>query len=454
MARLWPVLPHAEEHALKLRDYQLDAIARLRAEYAQGRKAPCLVMPTGAGKTPTAAEIIRLALARGQRPMFLAGRLELLDQAEAKLRAAGIDDVRVIQAERDTAHNGVVVASVPTLASPRWATQLPPADLLVFDEVQHLKARTWLGVANHYNNAFKLGLTATPQRGDGSPLGDVLDAIVIGATVGQLTERGYLVPCRVFAPPTILDSRSLALDPVDAYLKHCRGQRTIVFCATVEHARRTAEAFTTCGIRAAYVTGEMAERSDVIARYAAGDLDVLVNVNLLVEGWDDPTTSAAIFARRFTHAGSYLQACGRILRPAASKTSATVVDLCGSALVHGTPDSDRQYSLDGKPIRTTDREPLKQCPGCGGVFTARDVCPYCALQQPTAARSLPTATGAGVSEVAPKQKPTSWPMRAKKRSLCSGCGHQIDVGAWIIYSSSKRTAQHTTCAAKAERRAA
>lgn len=435
-----------------LRPYQTRAIAELRAQYAAGRKAPCLVMPTGSGKTPTAAEIIRSALARGRRVLFLAGRIELLDQAVRKLADAGVTDVRVIQADRDTGNaSPVIVASVQTLASARWRGQLPPADIAVVDECHHVKARTWSEIAQHYPT--RLGLTATPERGDGAGLSDMFDAIVVGSTVQQLVDLKHLVPCRVYAPPTVLDPRSLALDPLDAYQRHCASTKTVVFATTVVHAAQIAANFRDHGVRAEHVSGSMSQRPDVIARFIRRDFDVLVNVALLVEGFDDPAIESAIFAKRFTHVGGYLQAIGRCLRPSPGKTKATVVDLCGSALVHGTPDIERVYSLEGVAISKADRQQIRQCPSCGGVFPAADVCPFCSMAIPHVTRSLPKSIGAGVDEVTAKTKPTSWPMRAKKQGFCSGCGGVIEIDAWIVYSRIRREAQHTSCVARIARAA-
>jgi superfamily II DNA or RNA helicase len=363
----------------------------------------------------------------------------------------------VIQAENDISSDSpIFVASVQTLASKRWRGALPPADLVVWDEVHHIKARTFLEIDRFYASAFKLGLTATPERGDGSPLGDVLDSIVAGATVSELVTLGHLVPARVYAPPQILDSRTLAMSPIDAYRRYTAGKRTIVFATTVEHAEKIAAEFREQGIHAEHVSGSMSDRPRIIERYTAGEFSVLVNVALLIEGWDDPTTEAAIAARRFTHAGGWLQMCGRTLRPASGKTIATIVDTCGSALVHGTPDLERTYSLEGKAIRANDREPLRQCPGCGGVFSAStgEHCPYCATALPIAHRSLPRNGNVGVGEVTKKADPTSWPMKAKHGGTCAGCGSAIERGAWIVYSKLTKTAKHAKCAARAARSAA
>ncbi len=430
-----------------LRPYQQRTIREARALYAAGKRAPVVVLPTGGGKTPIAAEMIKLARARGHRCLFLARRVELIDQCQRTLAASGVE-ARVIQGDRDTAESPVVVASVPTLATPGWADRLPPADLVIWDECHGIKARTSLELAGRYPLAFHLGLTATPARGDNSPLGDVFDSLVIGATVRELTDLGHLVPCRVYAPSQILDSGSLALDPLDAYRKHCAGQRTIVFCGTVDHAATTAAAFRAGGIRAEHVSGSMGNRSSVIARYARGDLEVLVNVALLIEGWDEPSTQSAIFARRFTFPGSYLQAIGRILRPHPGKTTASVVDLCGSALVHGTPDLDREYSLDGKAIRTSDREAIRQCPACGGVFATRDACPYCDTAMPAAPRRTPRSVGAGVGEVTSQTPRRPWhvALEAKRPGVCVKCNAMFPKGTLIVWAK-QVGARHVGCPA-------
>lgn len=438
-----------------LREYQQRAVANLRAQFAAGKRAPLLVMPTGSGKTPCLAEIIRLSVSKGRRVLFVAGRVELLDQCVRKLADAGVTGVRVIQADRDDGPPDamVIVASVQTLASARWLSSPPDADLLIVDEAAHVKAATWFALAQKY--PLRIGATATPARGDNSPLGDAFDCIVVGAQVAELITQGYLVPCKVFAPPTIMDPRTIAMEPVDAYLRHCPGTRSVVFAVTVAHAVKIAESFRAHGIAAEHVSGAMSNRPDVLERHAAGEFPVLVNVSLVVEGYDDPAISSTIFAKRFTYVAGYLQAIGRTLRPFPGKRQAICVDLCGSALVHGTPDLEREYSLDGEPISAAETFSVRQCAACFAVFQASDTCPRCGESMPTVQRALPVVSGVGVSEIAQKATPTSWPMKAKKRGLCAGCGHETKPGDWIVWSATRRQGMHPKCAhAAAKARAA
>lgn len=393
---------------MSLRPYQEAAIRDLRAAYVSGSRAVVLVLPTGAGKTVVAADVIRSATERGRKVLFLVHRAELLEQSVAKLARAGVTDVRTIRAGADLGNPvaPVTVASIPTLTMPRWLEHLPPADFVVIDECHHVVAPTWKRLADAYANAKIFGLTATPQRSDGAPLGDMFGALVVGATVRQLTELGHLAPCRAWSPPSLLGSGDLALDPTEAYLTHADGRRAVVFCATVEHATEVAGDLVTAGVAAAVVHGQMSatDRAETLARFAAGELRAICNVHVLTEGWDDPGAEVCILARKPQHAGTFIQMVGRVLRPAPGKADALLIDLCGSVLEHGMPDADRTYRLDGLAISISDRdEKPRQCPNCGAVFPAAEgddgVCPSCGMTLPTRPRPLPRSVGVGIAEV-------------------------------------------------------
>lgn len=388
---------------MQLRPYQERSIVELRSAYQRGARAPCLVLPTGAGKTVVAAEIIRSAIARGRRVLFLAHRTELITQSVAKLSAAGVNDVRIIQAAADLGSRTapVTVASIPTLT--RWPI-VPEADLVVFDECHHVVAKTWKKLADRYSKAHLLGMTATPQRADGSPLGDVFDALVVGATVRELTQLGHLVPCRVWSPLESLDTGRLAVSPLQAYQQHADGQRAVIFCVTVEHAEVTATELTAAGIPCAAVHGELHAdiRAERLEALLAGRLSAIANVHVLTEGWNMPEVSVCILMRKPQHAGTYLQMVGRVLRPAPGKTDAKLLDLCGSSLDHGPPELERKYTLDGKGITKADRDAIKQCPHCGGVFLLRaaldGICPQCGMKLPRKPVVLPCNTNVGLVE--------------------------------------------------------
>lgn len=437
--------------SLELRPYQLRAIDQLRAAYAAGRRAPCLVLPTGAGKTVVAASIIDGATKRGNRTLFLAHRTELIDQTVSKLAVAGVHDVRVIQAERDLGHPlaPVIVASVQTVTTERWLGKLSEPHLIIVDEAHHLIAASWHRIVAAYPAALRLGLTATPQRGDGRGLGDVFDSLVVGATVRELTDLGHLVPCRIWAPPAALDTAELALDPVAAYQQHGHGQRAILFALTVEQARQTAADFAAAAISSDVVTGTGSRhaRADSLARFAGGATSVLCNVNVLTEGFDDPPVAVCILARKPQHCGLFRQMAGRVLRPAPGKRGATLIDLCGSVHDHGTPDMDLEYSLDGRAISKVPRDAIRQCPTCGSVFLAAAVCPTCGAELPSRPMALPQSTGVGLVEMgAPRVREEFWvPLTSKRRGRCSICHGSIEAGDDILWATVAKHVKHRHC---------
>lgn len=363
-----------------------------------------VVAPTGSGKTVIAAEIVRLSVARGRRVLFNAHREELIDQTIRKLADAGITGVRRIQAEQGRHGSApVTVASVQTLA--RWsADRMPPADLCVFDECHHGPAKTWSGIATAYRNAQLLGLTATPERADGRPLGDVFDDLVIAASVSELTELGHLVPCRIWAPPRLLETGEIAVSPLDAYRTHGEDGKAIAFCSTLERAAVVADEFNAAGITSAVIHGDVSSemRKQLLAWFREGQLRVLVSVHVLTEGFDEPSASVCILERKPAHAGTFLQMVGRVLRPSPGKTGCILIDLCGSSLVHGTPSMERKYSLDGRAISKPDREAIRQCPTCGAVFLAADVvdgaCPMCGVEMPRRPVKAPRVVGVGLTD--------------------------------------------------------
>lgn len=389
---------------MRLREYQTRAIDQLRASYQRGRRAPCLVAPTGSGKTIIGSEIVRLSVARNRRVLFNAHREELIDQTIRKLADAGIGGVRRIQADRSQHTDSLVtVASVQTLS--RWPEdKMPPADLVVFDECHHGPAKTWSGIANAYRNSQLLGLTATPERADGRPLGDVFDDLIIAASVSELTELGHLVPCRIWAPPKILETGEIAISPVEAYAKHGDDGKGIAFCSTLERAAAVATEFNAAGITSTVIHGDISSdmRKQILAWFREGQIRVLVSVHVLTEGFDEPSASVCILERKPAHAGTFLQMVGRVLRPSPNKTGCVVIDLCGSSLMHGTPNMERTYSLSGRAISKPDRESIRQCPTCGGVFLTADMiegaCPQCGCEMPRRPVKEPKVVNVGLTD--------------------------------------------------------
>lgn len=278
---------------IDLRPYQLRAIDGARAAIRAGKRAVLLQSPTGSGKTTIGAQIAHGRIERGGKVAWYAHRRELISQAADRLRLFGLDVA--IHGDRPSAP--VQVTSVQTALSRR---EIPHADLVILDEAHHYVADEWAVVPKTYreSNALILGLTATPERADGTGLGEIFDELVVVAQLKELTDLGFLVPCEVLAPNGRV--QKLAADPWEAYLKHAPGSSAVVFAYRVQHAEDFADGFRKNGVDAEVVHGELPkdERDSILARLADGSLPVVVNVNVLTEGWDCLDSETEILTSR------------------------------------------------------------------------------------------------------------------------------------------------------------
>mgnify|MGYP000069386593 FL=1 len=362
---------------MSLWPHQARAVAETRRLYREGRRAPLIVLPTGGGKTRLARHYVSAYAARDQSVLWLAHRDELVGQATVEITrgedGVPVERVTVLQGDRrPRAGASVTVATVQTLAARlRRGADLPAADLVVFDEARHYAAADWREVASRYDAAFRIGLDATPVRSDGSALGDLFDSLVVGATVRELQAAGVLCPARVIGPDRATDG--LSMEPAEAVAQWApRGTPCVVFAGSVAEAREIAEAV---GDRAAYVDGSqpLATRRETLARFERGDVDVLVNVFLLTEGWDSPRMNAGdctiVVARGCGSWSMWRQIIGRGMRVAAGPSrqpkTCTVVDLRGAVHAHGLPAEDVTFSLDGAGVTRPAAESLPpRCPTC------------------------------------------------------------------------------------------
>ena len=388
--------------SLTLRPYQSQAISDLRLAYRDGARAPLLVLPTGGGKTIVMAEILRSLADRGRSAIVLVHRRELIAQTASKLQLAGVTH-GTIAAGLPTTDHSIQIASVQTLT--RRLEQVATApDLIVIDEAHHATAGSWKRVMDHWPDALRLGVTATPVRLDGRGLSAAFDRLVLGPSVADLVSLDYLVNSRIYAPPVVADLSQLRRragdyvteqaaaamdrptvtgDAIAHYKRLAAGQRAIAFCCSVQHAEHVAASFLSSGIPAAPLLGSLdpVRRDQVVQRFAAGDLQVLVTVDVVSEGFDIPAAGCAILLRPTQSLGLYLQQVGRVLRPAPGKAAAVILDHVGNVHRHGWPDDVRPWSLDDCLKRSGKGGPpapsVRTCPECYAAFKPAPVCPCC-----------------------------------------------------------------------------
>lgn len=383
--------------------FQQRAIDGVKHAYGEGARRIVLVLPTGAGKTRTSTEIVGGAIRKGRRVLFLAHRGELVSQASESMSRLGVDHGVVMAGRPASPHAPIQVASVQTLVA--RPDSLPPTDIIVVDECHHAVAATWHALLGRYPTPeLILGLTATPERGDRKPLGEssggVFQKLVSVTSVGELQRtlrpdgHPILVPCRVVGPAQYQDELFRA--PIDGLLEFGRNaagklRPSILFAGSVEESTKIAGEANARGIRAAAVDGSMkpSARKAALDAFASREIDLLVNVFVLTEGFDVPATEVCAIARGCAAVSTFMQMVGRALRssPSSGKRDALLIDYRGLSHVHGLVDEERTFSLDGRAISRAEKIRLQQCVACGAVFAPAAKCPGCGTEMPRMARS-------------------------------------------------------------------
>ncbi len=401
----------------ELRVYQSDAIERLREHVALGRQRLLLTIPTGGGKTLTAAELMRSALTYGKRVLFVVHLRELVDQTVRALARCGITHVGVMRGddERVDASAEIQVASIQTLAR----RDRPAADIVILDEAHRSLADSYVtNIWEAYHEAIIIGLTATPCRGDGRPLAERYEELIVGAKYSQLIEDGFVADPIIYAPRVQPDTGSLrkvagdwdaeqveemmtglAGEIIPTWLEHAGGRSTIVFAAGIRHSRDIVRRFVEAGISAEHLDGETpsADRDAILERLRNGTTTVVSNCAVLTEGFDAPTVRCAIIARPTLSLVLHMQTAGRALRPGPVRP--VIIDHAGNVGRHGLPHEDRVWSITGPAKRVAAKNPYTTCKQCFAYFKIAPTCPHCGFAPPVVERDLPTESPAAVELV-------------------------------------------------------
>lgn len=407
-----------------------------------------LVLPTGGGKTRIFSHMCAAINRHGGQCLVAVHRDFLLRQVNQALATEGCSP---------NMSRAVMMSAVKRVTE--------PVRLLVLDEAHHSTAKTWSAAINHLDALakqhnvplFVLGVTATPERLDGSGLNDVFDAMIEGPSIQSLIQQGYLTQPHTYAPPDAqinikgvrkragdfeksqIASRASVItgNVIDTYKRLADGTKAIAFCASVASAQHFQQKFSEAGIPAGCLHGKLAEkeRAQLMQDFEAGNIMVLTSCDVVSEGYDVPEATTAILLRPTESLVLYLQQPGRVLRSVPGKTRAIILDHAGNTYRHGLITSARQWSLEGKARSerqnnkaSAERGPnIWTCANCFAVCDgANDACHLCGTPKET--RTIKTRAGELVlinehnpPAKRPAKKATSRLTRQQIRELLRGC---------------------------------
>jgi superfamily II DNA or RNA helicase len=381
---------------IKLRPYQIESIAGLRASFAQKNKNLILCLPTGAGKTVVFSEMVRLASLRKTQTLVLTDRVELFGQTFAALNRTGLTP-QILNAQTKTdqfdSHALVTVAMVETFKR-RLLMGYEPK-LIIIDECHK---GNFTKVLEQYPDARIIGATATPV---GKHLYKHYDEIIQTIDIPELVDFEFLAPCKAYQMQddfsdletkrgeyteqslfNHFNDRKLYSGVVEQWLKHAQNKKTIVFNVNIEHANQMTIEFQNAGITSECITSKTpkAERVEILAAFTRGEFSVLNNCGILTTGYDEPSIEVVVMNRKTKSLPLWLQCCGRGSRmsPGTGKTKFTVLDFGMNHDEHGLWSEPRTWKLEPPKKKKLGESPVKNCPKCEAMLRASaKECEYC-----------------------------------------------------------------------------
>ena len=394
------------------RPYQVEALEALDFHMKNKETNPCVVIPTGGGKSILMAWAIQ-QWKRDYPPFrvaILAHRKELIEQNAAELVGLwpggdiGIYSAALQKRDLDSA---VLFASVDSVFN-RWG-EFSPFDVIIVDEAHRIpvkgegKYRTFIkGCQTQNKNLKVIGFTATPYRMGCGPIchkDHILNEVCYEANVADLITQGYL--CRLRSKigdvqpnlddvkrnsggDYVVNSLAAAVDTPEVVRKAIRSAMAIIqreqrksvvfFCVDVQHCKDVTAELRKYGLDVPMVTGKtpIKERTRIAESFKAGQLRALANVNVYTEGFNAKRIDCIVLLRPTLSPGLYVQMPGRGLRLHPSKEDCLILDYANCIDTHGPIDC-----VNG------GKTAIAVCQECGDAFSrAIRICPHCGWEIP------------------------------------------------------------------------
>lgn len=403
-------------NVIKPRPYQEEALTALNEHLSTKENNPCVVIPTGGGKSI----LMAWAIQRWKldypplRVCILAHRQELVKQNSEEMTDSWPGaDVGVYSAglrRKDTGHS-ILYAGIDSVY--KLGGTLEPFDVVIVDEAHRIPARNegkyrqFLKMAYLNNpNLRVIGFTATPYRmncGSICHKDHVLNEVCYEANVADLIAQGYLCKLRSklgHVQPNLADVRrnsggdyivnslaqavdkpdvvSEAINETVKIIKAEDRRSSVFFCVDVEHCKRVSKELRLYGIEAPYITANTPkrERHRVAEDFKRGRYRALCNVNVYTEGFNAKMVDCIALLRPTLSKGLYVQMVGRGLRVHPDKDNCLALDFAHCIDEHGPIDCINEGNVrlaDCRQCGDVFSRAVRKCPNCGWVIPKEEI---------------------------------------------------------------------------------
>ncbi len=388
---------------MPLRDYQQKTLDDLLDWFDNNKSGnPCIVLPTGSGKSWVIAELCKYALQQWPQTKILnlTHVKEIIQQDVEKMDLAwpfapvGIYCAGLGQKNIEP----ITFASIHSIRT--RAEQLGHIDLILIDEchrVSHKNEggyRKFIEQLRAINPSLRVvGFTATPYRlGHGLITDDpaLFKVLIEPVSIQELIHKGWLAPLRSKATKKKLDTSGVKkvggefveselqkavntednnINVINEVIEKAENKKSwLFFCTGVDHAVRICEILNSKGIVSKCVTGKTPkeERAQILEDFKSGKIKAVTNANVLTTGFDHPSLDLIAMLRPTLSASLYVQMAGRGMRTAEGKADCLVLDFAGVVSTHGPITAVQPTGKNNG----TGEAPFKVCPVCEEILHA------------------------------------------------------------------------------------
>ncbi len=411
---------------IQLRDYQKKAIDEIFDSITgniKGREGlcPCVVAPTGSGKSLLIARFISDALYYWPdfRILLLTHQKELIEQDMKKLLDIEPEfDIGIYSAslKRKELDHRITFASIQSIIVEK--DNLAGAfDCILIDECHLINNENEGQYQKFFEtqpNALIIGFTATPFRMSQGRLvedGNIFDYYIETIGILEMQKKGYLSRLTTKDTMTKIDTTGIKVvagefnqkelderanryetnqaiaEEIVRKLEYYDRHHCIVFCCSVDHAKNISCLLNDMDIPSVYVDGSMSkkEREKNIELFTSGEARAICNVGVLTTGFDYPATDCIVLIRPTKSTGLYLQMVGRGIRisPETEKENCLLLDFGGNVETHGPIGKPNVNILKKGKGKGQGLSPIKVCPSCLEVVERKEyICPSCGYEFP------------------------------------------------------------------------
>ena len=359
-----------------LRPYQEIDLKNIVSLLSSGEKL-VYRLDTGGGKTIVLTHVIKDHLEKGGKVLVLAHRERLLSQMKDRLLDIGINSKILMKNEEIEENDKVLLSTMQSASVDKRLEKLShfSPTLVVIDECHRSVSNSYKKILNILltESCLLLGVTATPNRLDGTSLSDIYTFLLESSiTREELIKQGYLLDVDYFSSPPVdystvkknkngeflltgledkIDTESNTEKIIKSFKKYGGNKSTIVFAISIKHAKNLKEAFVKNGYKTEVLSIEVKEdeRQKILSEFSK-TIQILICVEILTEGVDLPECECVLLCRPTQSLALYLQMVGRALRPNGKMEKAKILDPVGMLHLHGHPNDRQKWSLYGQVV--------------------------------------------------------------------------------------------------------